>query len=351
MEVANVINVLSNSKAERTLNSECILADEGEIRYPNERARTSASDLICLSAQVGLPAVKTRPEWTAGAYHAAEIRHGRAMSKDKINQPESKKSVEESRIDATIKHDYGTEKRSIHVCGHRENVTRTFLREDGSIDIHLTLAQAVLDTTTPTDKHIELRFMAELLLRSRGEQTLSDFYDRFDSSDFGSDLGMQYTLLSAFWLSSIAKKYGAVSPEAIAARFIACSTETMRLVDEMKIESDTVLSLCDAWHLWQSECSGEHAAAYKSLKNQSNLQKAGPARTDLKLQRWQVVQEEASALWAAKPNYRSSASATASSIQAAVNQKLADLRLRGYSPATLVKVVGKLIKIDKSTSA
>lgn len=257
-----------------------------------------------------------------------------------------RQGIEEHRERAIKRHAYGIEEQLLHSRGLRGKVLRTFYKENGDIDIGLTTGQAILDTFTAVDNHASLNHVAEQFLIYRGEESLFTFFDRFENFDFNPRAEIKYDILSQIWMDNITSKYGPVSKEAFAARFISSSASVLRVTQKEIKETGPIFSLCEAWHLWQSECDGEHEAAARHAKSQSNLRKAGPARIGLRAKRVALVREEASKLWAQKPNYRRNANGTAGNIHEVVNRRLREENLTSYTLGTLIKVVGTLIKKD-----
>jgi hypothetical protein len=236
-----------------------------------------------------------------------------------------------------------TEKVTVQKRGIRENVSVQYFDKTGKLDLQLTAAQARLNGD-PIDHYDRLFRRANELLKARGEKTyfeaLQDYSFDFDGES-PVDPGSFAVLL---WCSDIGTRYGTVSAEAMAARFLMLADAIcMRACGDEKTLRET-FAFARSWHEWQAEVDGEHVSASQAVSARANLQKAAPNRTAKKAERLMIVREEAEKLWQKKPNYRSKSDSTAQSIFEAVNRRFGEVGLGTYTLPTLIKAVGTLLK-------
>ncbi|GEP04828.1 hypothetical protein [Methylobacterium oxalidis] len=263
----------------------------------------------------------------------------------------SQKSGAYERAEQTFEYSFGTERRVAEVRGLRSNLSRVFYDASGKINVHLTAAQSSLDGKEPVDKYLKLFEAADRFLRAKGEMGYSEASSLLGTEPLeGMSLSPEeFSLL--LWQSQIVQKYGSVSQEALAARFIWLSEGISRLAAENEKQLSSIFSFSEAWHEWQSEIEGEHLAAVQSTNARSNLRKSGSARTAKKDLRLSIVAECAMRLWQDKPLYRRNASGTAACILGEVNEKMRSASLNAYTEGTLVKKVGDLIRLQQAQTS
>jgi hypothetical protein len=268
---------------------------------------------------------------------------------DKKQHKRAGKALKPERAEVVVEHPHGKEKRVSEIRGLRSNLSRTFFKPSGGIDLQRTLAHFVLERFTPTDQYLTLLQSAEALLAAKGEATARGKSEEAtkiaagESSEVAADL--RFVLL-AVWRSQIAGKYGTVSAEALSSSFLYSAEIVYEKLGHDSKLLEEVFSFAQAWHEWQSEVLGEHEAAAKSVASSANLRKAAPKRRESKAERSAVVRAAMDRHWVTKPNHHGLKNATATSILEEVNRNLVAAGHKPYTKDSLIKLVGSIVSIQ-----
>jgi hypothetical protein len=201
---------------------------------------------------------------------------------------------------------------------------------------------------SPDNRYYVLLDAAHEVLQRGKEKNLIGVLHSADRSTLPAELtpDEQDHMLGSAWVSSIHRRKGSLSPEAIAADFLFRSH---RLAQALKDDQDMftwALVFADAWHWLHLEVLGEHRAAYDGVKARQGREMSAPARSKKKADREHIVREvyRERRLGTRNPKVFKNASSAAATILDEVNARLKERGSQTYTEKTLQKILGPVVK-------
>lgn len=232
------------------------------------------------------------------------------------------------------------EKRGLH-----EQTTVAHYKDDGSLDLEKT----ALDNSfrnfdqLPREQYAEMYLLANGFLQQQGEKTKEDVLAALDpvpEEESGKQVLLEnWSLL--YWANDIMHRYGALSLEGTAARFLFSADLAMQLSGGKDAHQDTLNAFAAAWHDWRSEIDGLHHNAVRGVRQSANLKKAAPAAAEKKQNAIAIIEKFCRTYWLARPN--ASARQTSKYLeQQGINAELEKQGLARYQSTTLERIVKTL---------
>ncbi|MEY9592287.1 hypothetical protein ABIA06_004578 [Bradyrhizobium yuanmingense] len=148
------------------------------------------------------------------------------------------------------------------------------------------------------------------------------------------------------WAFEIGQRRGFLSPEAVAANFLAASDLLHRLVKDDEQLRIAVYQFAQAWHWMQFEALGEHELADIGLRSVAGRAQ-GPAAKKQRAEMKRAIAKEAYDEFAsdeANGSRRTAAKSAAGALLGQINDKLRELRLDEFSDKKLQDELRPLIK-------
>ena len=221
---------------------------------------------------------------------------------------------------------------------------------------------SALDSENPSDKARFLNLAANRLLTRAGEATLQVVIQGAMASK-ANDQDAAISSASIKWLAALMKKYGVLSPIAVAAQFLfhqsaiinrlswyAEGAENNSISDEAADKSvkditelfSAVYALCDSWHWLRMELHGDHARLIEARDVAESRKKGAAANSNKKERRQTIIGDEFQKYIDVGGDLSLGAKEIAESIKPAAKRQCAAQSLGFISDDQLIRMVRNL---------
>ena len=244
----------------------------------------------------------------------------------------------------------GSSERGLQRTIVEERGLRSFIRREYD-DPRITVAEISLNGADPIDVFNVLLLNANQVLAEGGERdfstALAEAQER--ANEFREEPlppGFVEAAALKCWQEGIANRHGYLSPQATAATFLIIADQLREKVGANEAILSSIFALCEAWHWFHMEATGEHALAYAGAKSRRGLAAGTPTKRARRAAKDLVLEEEYGLFLEHenRKDRRTNAVFVAGAIKDAVNERLEMVHLEPYTEGSLRKALGPIIK-------